>query len=151
MCPESNRDESIEIVIPLDMKITIKWPSDVTKTRIYGVLTLVSLVITVSAGFFSVRDLIAPREQEPDLLTLQEQELQLVSSIEYAITILSDCNIPDDQRINIEIQLKKSLNLLKLQHDMYQADRIFGNIDDKLIDWCTPSSEQIESTEERPP
>ncbi len=145
---EWTKDESPEIVIHRDMKIAIKWPSDVTKTWLYGVLTLVSLVITVSIGFFSVRDLIAPGEQEPDLLSLQEQELQLVSSVEYAMSILPDCNIPDDQKINIEFQLNQALNLLKLQHNLYRADQIYGNIDDKLLDWCSTSSEQVQPPED---
>lgn len=79
------------------------------------------------------------------------EEAQLLSSVQYAIEILPRCNVPDDQRFGIEIQLNRALNLLRLQHDLIQANDLYGNIDVKLLNWCTISSEQVQQPEVAPP
>lgn len=110
---------------------------DVNKTRIYGVLTLISLVLTVFISIFTVKGLI-----EPDP---QQAENQLRASILYASEILPVCSIPEDRRLSIERQLNKARSLLELQHDVYEADKIYSNIRDELLD-CERTTEPSATT-----
>jgi hypothetical protein len=85
-----------------------------------------------------------PSDSESKSLSPQEEELLLLSSVEYALEILPRCDIPPDRSASTEVLLKKALNLLKLKHEFIQANMMYNNMDDNLVEWCSTS--EIEPT-----
>ena len=108
---------------------------DVTETRLYGMLTIVPLAPTMSIGFFAVRAFVTP-EVLVDSLTPNEKEVRSLSSVQYAIKTLLECDIPSEEKPSVQAQLRRALKLVMLQHDLERTDEAYGNIDDKLLVWC---------------
>jgi hypothetical protein len=67
----------------------------------------------------------------------------LLSSLEYAEKILPQCNMPNDQKSLIKIQLDTAINLIRLKHDLNEARLIYDTIDDQLVRECSASISQI--------
>jgi hypothetical protein len=105
------------------------------RDSIYEGLTFISLILNILLAFIHPYDLLAKNFSSS---SQEQKEGGLLSSLEYAEKLLTKCHIAEDQKSRIKAQLDRATNLVKLQHNLNDADLIFKRVNNQLVDCPAP-------------